>query len=87
MLDVTNLEVCLEDMFCTSGDQLTDSYSLMYKIKKIKKGNITMIEHKKNKYVAVVAGYMDSHSHRSAPAGLWQESYPQTPEQSPDSEY
>lgn len=83
MLDVTNLEVCLEDMFCTSGDQLTDSYSLMY----IKKGNIRMIEHKKKKYVAVVAGFMDLHSHRSAPAGLWQESYPQTPEQSPDSEY
>lgn len=29
MLDVTNLEVRLEDMFCTPGDQLTDSYSLM----------------------------------------------------------
>lgn len=28
MLNVTDLEVCLEDMFCTSGDQLTNSYSL-----------------------------------------------------------
>ena len=28
MPNVTNLEVRLEDMFCTSGDQLTDSYSL-----------------------------------------------------------
>lgn len=28
MMNVTDLEVCLEDMFCTPGDQLNDSYSL-----------------------------------------------------------
>lgn len=30
MLHVTNLEVRLEDVFCTPGDQLADSYSLRW---------------------------------------------------------
>lgn len=29
-VNVTNLEVCLEEVFCTSGDHLSDSYSLKY---------------------------------------------------------
>lgn len=36
MLNVTHLEVCLEDMFCTSGDQLTDSYSLYYRKRNVR---------------------------------------------------
>lgn len=52
MLNVTNLEVRLEDMFCASGDQLTDSYSL-----RNGKGDIRTTKHESQKYATAAAGF------------------------------
>lgn len=77
----TNLQVRLEDMFRTSGDQLADSYSLRIWEKT---GNIRMTR------MYIMRGiwfsfFRGCDSHRSAPAVLWPASYLQTPGQFPDS--
>lgn len=43
MPNATNLEVRLEDVFCTSGDQLTNSYSLRFRKKETR-----MTQHKED---------------------------------------